>query len=291
MVLKLLKPIEQTPSWLTTSTKQPSVVIIEKPKGSFLERSMEERRKTEAIQRRHVLTPEEMAHGRASLGKGGSVAKSEAKEEAFLLKYNIPLDVMEQKKKGIDISSEKYKTVRVLKHLGLPIPEKTKKLPIKESYIRTTTSEKKIQITDPIFGITKYGKPPKISSLFGTPQKTTTKVEPKKIIQPTLKLFKPAEKVPTKAEIAKQNRNIERMRQEDIKRKTILAEKQRKNDLRSLFGGMFVEPTKQPIYKPKAKPIEKKKIIKKRKPVEKKMKIIKKYYRKYPKHCVRKQRR
>lgn len=218
--------------------------------------SEQEKYKTYAAGRRHVLTPEEMKYGRLLLSKGisGQLSPKEQIKKEGLEEAERKKELSEPQESKY--SNLRYKVIKSPKNVGISYP-KAKKIQTKEQYKRIETPKKSFPIVDPVFGIPRYIKPKKQPELqskqienFARENFTLEKPKPK----PTERLIKPVQK------------------EEHIQKPLIRA------PAPDFFGGMFETP------KPE---IKEKKIIRKKKHIVKKFKIVKKHYRRYPKRCKR----
>ncbi len=285
MALKLIKVEPKDSSWMTTITPKTETIIVEKPSLGFIKYveskaqspemrtillnspSEKERYKTIAHSKRHVLTSEEMKRGQEALARGNFGTKSgmTQRQEHIEEEKEKQRELLQPKESKY--SSIKYKTIKSKQNEGISYPT-AKKLLSKEQYKRIETPKKQFPIVDPIFGIPIYNKPkhiPKTQSeqIKDFARDNFTLNKPK----PTERLMKPVQKAEPVRIVKIEQKHIPIVR--DV-------------STRSLFGGMFETPKAKVVV-----PERKQKQIKRKKPVEKKFKIIKKYYRRYPKHCKR----
>ncbi len=316
MVLKLFRPIESNPSWMTSVNPKPVEVIVEKPSAGFVKyventtkspemrkillssESAREKYKTEAKKRQHVLTPEEMKRGQEALARGGFGVKS-----GMTLAQEHAEELAEKQYKKEHPEEEKYKRFIT-------------KRPLK-------TQEEYREIEEFVIRQREINESMGLGGYFNVSKPISQSQDIKKFIneglslgksKPTTRLIKPIVKVMSLQELAKQSRDIERMKQADIAARQRQAELAKKKEMRTLFGGIF--GTQEPVKTPKPQPVRTikpivrqdtgmrslfggmfetptpKKVVKptpkkQKKPVQKKIRIVKKYYRKYPKHCTK----
>lgn len=311
---KIKKPTAGFIKFVNKQTQNPEM------KEMLLKSEQEQARyKIYAGQQRHVLTEEEKDRGMRGIEKSGGINLKDKFTNTQLKQMEIS-KIQHEKETSeptYKYSESQYKTLKAKQNIGVSYPI-TRKLPIKEQYKRTESTIYGIPIVDPVFGITKYGKPHTQEKVYGLPKKVAIKEPAQQIITPTQRLIKPTTDIRTLTGIIPAH--TEKVYSTTITPKG--SKTVRLSDIHkgqeNIYTTILNQPSKpiqrpaikRPEVKPQGfigldsfsgikspqrverKPATKHITIPKRvkKPVAKKFKTIKSYKRRFPLHCKKSKR-